>query len=135
MVRSMKPEISEIIDFYLNAVAEAIGELRRTYPVLDNLLDRRRLGIPREGTLPSGRTYLFRGFGCRFELNGISVDIDFGKNGETNGFDAWRLHQCWTSYGRATNLSWLDIKSELIDLCNAGEIVQQRSKYMRPSVS
>ena len=126
----MTPEIRKMIDVYLAVGAEAIRDLQQSFPLLKNMFDRRKLGIPREGTLPSGRTYSFHGIGCRFELNETTVDIDFGIGGETNGFDAWRLYACWKSLGNATDLSLEEVKSGLDEMRADGQLSQQNDRSL-----
>ncbi len=48
-------------------------------------------GIPQSGTLHGGVRYYKHGYGCAVHLRGGVVDFDFGANGETTGFDLWRL--------------------------------------------
>lgn len=37
-------------------------------------------------------SYQLHGNGCMIEYPDYCVDFDFGPNGRTDGFDAWRLH-------------------------------------------
>jgi hypothetical protein len=41
--------------------------------------------------LPGNVKYFKHGYGCAVHLKSGLVDFDFGKNGEINGFDDWRL--------------------------------------------
>lgn len=47
--------------------------------------------IPSAGELDGGIKYYKHGAGCRVELNSGSVDFDFGRHGETGGFNSWWL--------------------------------------------
>lgn len=50
-------------------------------------------GIPHRGSIASGGDYQKLEYGLRIERNGLSVAFDFGKQGETGEFDAFRLSQ------------------------------------------
>jgi hypothetical protein len=84
-------DIRSLIRAYNAAAAEAIADLRNEYPAFTDALSLRAAGIPRDGVLASGRVFSFHGIGCRFEKNGMSLDVDFGPHGRSDGFDAWRL--------------------------------------------
>lgn len=47
--------------------------------------------IPQEGLLDGGIAYVKHGIGCTVYLPDGEVDFDFGRLGEINGFDVWRL--------------------------------------------
>ena len=47
--------------------------------------------IPAHGELEGGVSYYKHGNGCLVDLPSGSVDFDFGKIGEIDGFDSWRL--------------------------------------------
>lgn len=47
--------------------------------------------IPKYGELEGGVPYFKHGYGCEVDLPTGSVDFDFGKMGEIDGFDVWRL--------------------------------------------
>lgn len=49
------------------------------------------LDIPSEGELNNGIGYWKHGHGCRVYLLEGEVDFDFGRWGEIDGFDEWRL--------------------------------------------
>ncbi len=87
-----------LIREYLAAVAEAVAILRGEMGRTDLLPAVGSMQIPRRGPLHSGGIYEFHGVGCRVSRSEASVDFDFGPNGRTDGFDAWRL----SSYARET---------------------------------
>jgi len=47
--------------------------------------------IPQKGLLDGNIAYMKHGIGCTVYLPDGEVDFDFGKRGEIDGFDAWRL--------------------------------------------
>jgi len=49
--------------------------------------------IPAHGELEGGAHYRKHGFGCEIKLPVSEVDFDFGRQGEIDGFDLWRLQQ------------------------------------------
>jgi hypothetical protein len=117
-------DIRSLIRVYSDSVRESFNELLAEYPSFAmRPLD---LNIPRRGLLPSGRTYSFHGIGCCFEKDGVVTDMDFGPDGCTEGFDAWRLSLFAESLGKA-NLTVDHIQEALNALASAGEIVKSRS--------
>jgi hypothetical protein len=48
--------------------------------------------------------------GCRFEISGRIIEVDFGPSGRHDGFDAWRLQQ----YAESA-FEWLDLRSAAIN--------------------
>jgi hypothetical protein len=126
----MPIDIRPLIRDYLAATAAAVDDLRLAYPMLVNVLHRRQLGIPQGGTLPSGRTFWFHGIGCRFELNGVVVDMDFGSNGETDGFDAWRVYSFFKGQGCETKIMLFEVENALLQMLNAGELVRREGRSL-----
>ncbi|MDQ2150960.1 hypothetical protein RBI22_19865 [Alcaligenaceae bacterium C4P045] len=49
------------------------------------------MDIPHSGILHNGTKYFKHGFGCTVLLPVGAIDFDFGRHGEINGFDWWRL--------------------------------------------
>lgn len=50
-----------------------------------------QMEIPHHGVLDGNVPYYKHGYGCTVSLPSSRVDFDFGKHGEINGFDSWRL--------------------------------------------
>jgi hypothetical protein len=116
-------DIRGFIRNYQRAVRESIQELCAVYPAFD----RREFArspeptIPHAGTLPSGRTFSFHGFGCYFQCGQVVVDVDFGPDGRIDGFDAWRL----SLFAKSLNVADVDhkrLKELLRELERKGEI-------------
>jgi hypothetical protein len=63
-----------------------------------------------EGLLPGAITYVKHSYGCAVHLPGALVTFDFGRNGETNGFDCWNLQSFAAErireYGFASDLEF-----------------------------
>ncbi len=81
-----------LIRRYTSASGDAAQKLRDELAVTDLLGALHGGTLHRAGKLPDGTQYRFHGVGCAVERAGISVDFDFGPEGRTDGFDAWRLH-------------------------------------------
>jgi hypothetical protein len=81
----------DLIQCYQQAALAAVEELRSQVGTVDLLRAVNSRAAPRQGILPSGKTYEFHGVGCRFERDQQTVDVDFGPGGRCDGFDAWRL--------------------------------------------
>lgn len=50
-----------------------------------------KTNIPQRGLLDGDIAYMKHGFGCTIYLPDGKIDFDFGRLGEINGFDVWRL--------------------------------------------
>ena len=87
----MNDEALILVRDFLAAVDDAIGRLYIQFGK-----DRVRAGpnigfFSRQGTLVDGSEYMFHGYGCAVNLNGVDVKFDFAFNGRYDGFDPWRL--------------------------------------------
>ncbi|MBW4488992.1 MAG: hypothetical protein KME12_14485 [Trichocoleus desertorum ATA4-8-CV12] len=92
----MVEKLIQLIHEYQNRVREAV-ELFERYKGLkrpQRLLEWQLSGIPQRGYLdPSEKiSYFFHGYGCCVRLPSGHVDWDFGREGQIDGFDAWRLY-------------------------------------------
>lgn len=99
-----------IVDYQRAARAAGVGLKRQSGAA--NLLSAWRAGKLRQSgrlTQPRGR-YSFHGTGCRFEISGRTVEVDFGPSGRHDGFDAWRLQQ----YAQSA-FEWLDLHGAAIN--------------------
>ena len=65
------------------------------------------------------------GIGMEVEGNGLSIDFDFGENGEFNGFDAFRLYNFSGRNHMLTSLAAEEgIEAALGRAIETGEVVQ-----------
>ena len=88
----MDPRQRELIADYLASVATAVRLLRESgFEAPKTNLAWACNGAQHVGKLKSGIKYFKHGFGCRVILPIGEVDFDFGDQGQTDGFDAWRL--------------------------------------------
>ena len=73
----------------------------------------------------SGHKIRPHGYGMEINVGDITIDFDFGENGEINGFDAWRLE----NFVKENNLKTpLDTKEKLetaINIAIKGEYIYQ----------
>ncbi len=81
--------------------------------------------LPNELNLPPCTRMQKHGYGCRFKNSLVYVDFDFGANGETNGFDCWRLYdfcrgQLSTKYGFESKT---ELEEEFANACEANELI------------
>jgi len=100
-------ELLKLIEAYLLSVSEAF-----TAFLDSNLCDAPTSrvnwaanGIPHKGTIAGGGTYQKLAYGLHISRNGQSVEFDFGKEGETHEFDAFRLTQFWNENNTHSNFS------------------------------
>lgn len=88
----MDARLAQLIDDYLSTVSTAVHLLEEAgIPMPLSNAAWAANGIPNEGVLPGGVPYKKHGYGCEVELRGQWVDFDFGRYGETDGFDYFRL--------------------------------------------
>ena len=76
---------------FINAATGAAAKLRNEFGTQDLLGGWHQKRIPERGVLSDGTEFFFHGIGLCVERSGVCVDFDFGPDGETDGFDAWRL--------------------------------------------
>ncbi|AKV02707.1 hypothetical protein AKJ09_09370 [Labilithrix luteola] len=80
----------------------------------------------RTGELPNGARYEFHGVGCRYSSSTFVVDFDFGPDGRTDGFDAWRLALFAETQGAEFSQSLAEIDSDLHQLMKEGAVIAPR---------
>jgi len=82
--------------------------------------------IAQRGKVLNGVSYQLHGSGCMIEYPDYCVDFDFGPNGRTDGFDAWRLYnyacELPEKHAKYTNLTI--VESELNQYIQ-GDIVKK----------
>lgn len=117
-------DVLQLIADYQRAARAAVVGLKRQSAAA-NLLSAWKSGkLPRTGRLkqPRGR-YSFHGAGCRFEISGRNIDVDFGPSGRHDGFDSWRLQQYAQSAFEWLDLHPKEIEQSLLNLESSGLIV------------
>jgi hypothetical protein len=103
-------EALQLILDYRRSVDAAVAALQRQSGVDDLLVGHRAGRIARRGRLEYPRgLFAFHGVGCRFEIAGRTVDVDFGPDGRHDGFDAWRL-----GLYAASAFEWQDLSPDRI---------------------
>ncbi len=89
----MKSELRELIEAYRAKASELVPRLSASLgfklPITNN--DWTGLDIPQRGKTSDGLRYFKHGFGVAIRYDGGEIDVDFGDQGEYDGFDAWRL--------------------------------------------
>lgn len=80
-----------LIRRYVEVASRYAANLREEFRQNDLLYAVNSHRMPREGFLPSGARYTFHGVGCTIEDPAVNIDFDFGPEGRSDGFDAWRL--------------------------------------------
>ena len=103
----MHAELSKIIEAFNAAQRKAVEVLESKFvcerPASQDDFIFRCVPAIREADYSAGG-YRIRphGIGMEIEGNGLSIDFDFGENGELNGFDAFRLHNFVTRVRRTS---------------------------------
>jgi len=88
----MNTALTDLVSDYLAAVSTAVRLMQESgLPLPETNTAWAINGIPQSGMLHGGVRYYKHGYGCAVHLRSEVVDFDFGANGETNGFDLWRL--------------------------------------------
>ena len=80
-----------VVKDYLNDVKKCIELFKKKIADKHPIKAWRDKNIPKFGQLSQDINYDFHGVGCYVEFPNYSIDFDFGKNGEFNGFDKWRI--------------------------------------------
>ena len=88
----MDDRLRLLIDDYKAAVVRAVSALEATGIARPSTtIEWTTQDVPGRGPLAGGGEYVIHGFGCAVKLPGISVDFDFGDDGQIDGFDWYRL--------------------------------------------
>ncbi|HWE93874.1 MAG TPA: hypothetical protein VG269_07930 [Tepidisphaeraceae bacterium] len=123
--RSTERAVQGLIAEYQAAARSAVVALREVSHSSDLIRDWRSGRLKASGTLQQPRgQYRFHGVGCRFEIGGRTVDVDFGPAGRYDGFDAWRLQQFAESGQGGSSLNVAAIERGLAALASAGIITR-----------
>ena len=88
----MDSRLKHLIDGYHASVGTAVSLLEEAgipRPVSDRAWASN--GVCGTGALRGGATYRKHGYGCEVHLASGSVDFDFGRAGQIDEFDRWRL--------------------------------------------
>lgn len=88
----MNKKLKKIVLAYQASVRAAVELMQESgIPLPITSSDWIATEIPAHGELVGGVTYYKHGAGCLVDLPSGAVDFDFGRLGEIDGFDAWRL--------------------------------------------
>lgn len=89
----MKNELRQLIDAYCAKASELIPHLANAikFKLPISNINWALLDIPCRGKTADGLEYYKHGYGVAIKYDGGEIDIDFGSQGEYNGFDAYRL--------------------------------------------
>jgi hypothetical protein len=115
--------VLELIADYQRAARALVGALRQLAQT-DDLLSAWHSGrIAESGRMELLKArYRFHGVGCRFEIGGRIVDVDFGPDGRHDGFDAWRLVEYANSAFEWQGMDQEQIESALNRLKASGAV-------------
>lgn len=72
------------------------------------------------------------GFGIEVRQGNSSVDFDWGPNGESDAFDAWRLFNFASCNRLAEAYAYEDVEQWLLQGHAGGDLVQVGSLYVDP---
>jgi hypothetical protein len=135
MKTKLDPEFRQLIFDYFSAINKAYNLMIEEIdmPVPKSPLDW-RLAYPKlkgEFTLNGKNEFFIHGFGCDFLNSEINVKWDFGRHGEINGIEHWKLYDFMVNAGKkVTGIeSDADIKKELLKAVNENEMFIQDDLY------
>jgi len=80
-----------VIQDYLNDVKKCMELFTKKIGNKHPIKAWRDKTIPKSGQLSEDTIYDFHGVGCMVEFPNYCIDFDFGKDGQSNGFDTWRI--------------------------------------------
>jgi hypothetical protein len=73
------------------------------------------------------------GYGIKLTIGTLTIDFDWGDNGEPDGFDAWRLYVFALNNFDKMTVSHESIQVWLDDSLAAGELTKSGSLYFDPT--
>ena len=94
----MDQELKRVIGLFNSAQAKAVEILENSFgcprPTTSDDFIFRCIPVIRAANYESdGYRIRPHGIGMEININGTTVDFDFGQNGQFNGFDPWRLYE------------------------------------------
>lgn len=127
---STEKKLIELLEEYITCSSYFMSVIKDNYPIdKEGILRSRRLNlIPKDGTI--GDIYFnFHGGGCYFETSNDSIDVDFGPNDRTDGFDFDRINNFYTN----RKVKYHEIQNET-ELKEAFESLFNQSIIFKPSI-
>lgn len=73
------------------------------------------------------------GYGIEIVAKGIRIDFDWGKNGEADGFDAWRLYNFARFHCKKLRCTHLAVRVWIDDAVAAGELARVGNMCFDPN--
>jgi hypothetical protein len=127
----MNSDLWQLIDDYLAAVQNAVSRLQASGVQLPATCQEwAASSLPNRGILAGGLPYLKHGYGCTVGAGVDEVDFDFGQNGETNGFDGWRLSQFAAATQDACDSpNWRELEQALASELERGALAKRGNLY------
>lgn len=134
----MKPELDSLIRQFRNAQDVAVAIIAQNF----------QISLPQSGpdwgryccdnglqqlTDLNGIPIYAHGFGIELKIGDLTIDFDWGPNGEPDGFDAWRLYnftrdnETGVSCSHDSVIHWID------DAYSRGELERIEYTYFDPS--
>jgi hypothetical protein len=98
----------EVLQTYQARVREAISHLEAAYGEV-NLMRVHEGSIPPSGDIP-GLSFHFHGIGCTAQLDGHTVNWDWGRNDTVDQFEAWKIYQMTKDHPEEFG-QWADLEA------------------------
>jgi hypothetical protein len=76
------------------------------------------------------------GHGIALVIDGLSIDFDWGEQGEPDGFDVWRLYNFLNTNRPGSGVTYESVKLAVEEAHQAGELIQpghRNSLYYDPT--
>ena len=73
------------------------------------------------------------GYGIELKIADLTIDFDWGDNGEPDGFDGWRLWKFEDDNGDDAPFSHSDVNAWLDEAYNQGELTKCGALYFDPN--
>ena len=121
----MKPELRALIEAYCAKAAELIPRLAKMLGFKLPITNTEWVGfqVPTPGPTSDDLKYFKHGFGVAIRYDGGVIDIDFGDDGEYNGFDADRLFKFATASRFPTPYkSHYEVEADLKEALAQGQV-------------
>ena len=80
----------------------------------------------------NGVGFYAHGYGVELKLEGMTIDFDWGPEGETDGFDGWRLYNFTLDNKTGVECTHDEVNAWLGEAHAAGELILHESLYFDP---
>ena len=126
LIRQFRAAQDHAVNTLVHDLGIPIPESNLSWPIYcgaNGLYQKRRI---------NGIDFHSHGYGVELKFPDLTIDFDWGKNGEPDGFDAWRLYNFSRDNCPDDEFSHLGIGQWLEDAYSDGELTKLGNLYFDP---